>query len=100
MQNDKILTKILTVALILKSGKVSKISFNKFSCFQVKKENDDKAITLKKIFSTENNSVSLSKICDIIGYAMITKGMYLKFENSTSSFVLDINDVSGVEITE
>ena len=91
-----------TVAIILKSGKVSKISFDSFSCFQIKKENiEDKAITLKKIFSCDkDNDVSLSKICDVIGYASLTKNMYLKFENSTSSFVLNVNDVSGIEITE
>jgi len=89
-----------TVALILKSGKVSKISFDIFSCYSIKNESEDKSITLKKVFTTENNDVSLTKICDIIGYAMITKNMYLKFENSTSSFVLNVDEVSGVEITE
>ncbi len=93
---------IKTVAIILKSGKVSKISFKSFSCFQVKNDNDDsKSITLKKVFSADGNEdITLSKICDIIGYAMLKKDMYLKFENQNSSFVLDINDISGVEINE
>jgi len=89
-----------TVAILLKSGKVSKVSFNILSCYQSINISKDKqqTVKLKKIFQSEKTT-TISELNNIIGFAMLTENVYLKFESDTSSFVVNGKDISGAELT-
>jgi len=90
-----------TVAILLKSGKVSKVSFDSLSCYQTTytTDSEEKTVKLKKIFQSEKES-TISELNNIIGFAMLTDNVYLKFDNDNSSFVVNGKDISGVEMSE